>query len=767
MSQAEKIQPILQPNKDDMRAHLEFMFKDMGEYADCFIELAWTPPDIGAVTQSERFTQGDIEAAAEKAAKINSVAGQNMYVVSSLLDPDCRPTGRAHDEDAYATPCGWVDIDDGYTPEQLKKIYADLKPSIVVVTGRIPNIRTQMWFKYYEPQTDHDTIREVNEGLIAAFKGDRACPNPARPMRLAGSIAWPKKAGRKPELTELRRVDGAKAVTPELLMGKYPASGYAAHGNDSVGVVEAIELPAFGDAAITDNRDKYMSDMVYASIIALAGKLSRWPTPDEVFSDSWPVYSRKVGTKDGKTLEQANRGSRLMRQKIESKLRNFASGRMRGAPSLERIIAERPKPQIVSHETTDRETGEVKPFKITDWIASARYTGTAKPIRWLVEGIIPQGVPALLAAMGGLGKSFLALDMCIKIATPDNGILPEQLFGKDIREHGRAVLITAEDSFDSIHRRINKLVTPEKLRATSDNLIVIPMCEVDIVQLLVTEGRNGLEMTPFFEELKKQLMDIKDLKLVAIDPLQAFVGADITSKPEAAQFMWSAFAKIASQTGCTFMATHHMRKDGTSEIRTAADAREGIRGVTTLVDGARLAYVLWQVVPEIGRAIASKIGKDYEPHRFIQGAVVKANDEHSSEIMTFYREESGILTACGVIETTTRESTGKMVPVQKEVYESVVTACIDRGSPQIPRTGMKLVRCITYQHLYEELENRGHREFVLKEEDQNDPVKKRIAVKNHTTNARAALKKMGKIDYTKDRIWLVGNESISELENED
>ena len=39
------------------------------------------------------------------------------------------------------------------------------------------------------------------------------------------------------------------------------------------------------------------------------------------------------------------------------------------------------------------------------------------PIVWLIPGLLPLGVPTVMAAQGGLGKSFLALQMCIAMAT--------------------------------------------------------------------------------------------------------------------------------------------------------------------------------------------------------------------------------------------------------------------------------------------------------------------------------------------------------------
>ena len=44
---------------------------------------------------------------------------------------------------------------------------------------------------------------------------------------------------------------------------------------------------------------------------------------------------------------------------------------------------------------------------------AGRFTAPPPPVQWLVEGVFPLGVPAVLAAMGDTGKSFSALDLVL------------------------------------------------------------------------------------------------------------------------------------------------------------------------------------------------------------------------------------------------------------------------------------------------------------------------------------------------------------------
>ncbi len=58
-------------------------------------------------------------------------------------------------------------------------------------------------------------------------------------------------------------------------------------------------------------------------------------------------------------------------------------------------------------------------FEVTQWRAVDRFVGEPKPRRWLVEGIFPLAQAALVAAGGGVGKSFLLLSLARDVAAFD------------------------------------------------------------------------------------------------------------------------------------------------------------------------------------------------------------------------------------------------------------------------------------------------------------------------------------------------------------
>ena len=160
--------------------------------------------------------------------------------------------------------------------------------------------------------------------------------------------------------------------------------------------------------------------------------------------------------------------------------------------------------------------------------------------------------------------------------------------------------------------------------------------------MIAHDGKN-LMRTPFFAQLKRQLVAIGDLRVVIIDPLQAFVLADVNSDPEAAQFLWWAMAEICAATGATLLLTHHMRKDGGFVINSIDDAREAVRGTTALVDGGRFTYALWKANEEEARNVCTIAGQEFQPGTVVKGAIVKANEEADHSVRTYLRQPSGLL----------------------------------------------------------------------------------------------------------------------------
>ncbi len=320
-------------------------------------------------------------------------------------------------------------------------------------------------------------------------------------------------------------------------------------------------------------------------------------------------------------------------------------------------------------------------FRITDW-STDRYAGAAPPIRWLCEGSIPLAVPALFAAMGGVGKSFMALDMALEIAAEVIGEgSGRRILGGRVIEHGSVVVFGAEDAKDSVHRRMAAIDTGGRREGAYGRLFVIPLPDTGGPMTLISGNNGEFMQTAKLDAMIAQLLEIPDLKLVVFDPLQAFVTSNITSDPAAGQFMWTSLARICALTGATVIACHHMRKDGASTISTADQAREAIRGSTALIDGARATYALWAASEDDTRRVCQEAGVEHRPKRVVHGAVVKANDEHDWDIHTYLRNDNGLLADASEAGTRAAQKSTSMTKMQCLDFLKKIEARWSSGRP--------------------------------------------------------------------------------------
>ena len=628
--EASNVQPMIEPDAEQMRRHVAHLFE--GFLDGCHegrIELAWTDGRDGRLRHAAIFGTHQLDELVERALAENRRPGQNVYIGQALRKPDIPPFGRCKDEDFLALTTFYVDIDDDTTATAVTSYrHRGCPPTGVVVTGRQPHMRAQMLWRLNRPERDPHACRIQNLALADALGGDTTVVNPSRVMRLGGSIAWPVKEGRVIERTDFMTFDDGrpKVYLPEQIAKAFPPAQAPLRPERAAPVdvsAEAAEAPRPSHASLQIGSSQVSVEACLARVRSgdhwhdnLVRLTGHWIARG--WSDAEILSAAEALTLPGYTVAQTRREIGSM----------IAGGRRKwGIENPEHAVDDKPVPGI----------------DLLQWTAD-RYAGEARPISWLCRGTIPLGIAALIAAMGGLGKSYLALDLALQIAAGVAGLeQPRKILGGRIAIEGTAVVITAEDSFDAVHRRLNRIDPEARRLRRPKRLIVLPLPDAGGPRPLIATNGKTLARTPFFDHLKRQLVQLPELRLVVIDPLQAFVLADVNADPAAAQFLWSAMAELATATGATILLTHHMRKDGMLRIADGDDAREAIRGTTALVDGARLAYALWKLDDEAARPICNTVQIPFERGRIVRGAVVKANDEADHNAHTYARAESGLL----------------------------------------------------------------------------------------------------------------------------
>ncbi|RWE35003.1 AAA family ATPase [Mesorhizobium sp.] len=304
-------------------------------------------------------------------------------------------------------------------------------------------------------------------------------------------------------------------------------------------------------------------------------------------------------------------------------------------------------------------------INLADWKAT-RFHGEPEPLEYLVSGTIPLGVPGMVAAMGGVGKSLSILELHRRVSF-GTSVLSSPVFGGRVAHEGTTVMLTSEDDANELHRRLAALdPKEERLTAKGERLIVVPLPSVGGPVAFWKQDKTGLVATDDFKRVQDQLIEIPDLALVTIDPLASFAHLAINEDPMAGQFVCSSMAALASATGATVLTAHHMKKVGKA-ITSLDEARDAIRGSTALVDGLRLVYALWPAEDKEGRRICKSLGEPFDHGKVAFGGVVKANGPARRAMSTYVRNDFGLL-----VDRTA--GLGAAAPDQGDLLTALVTA---------------------------------------------------------------------------------------------
>jgi hypothetical protein len=196
--------------------------------------------------------------------------------------------------------------------------------------------------------------------------------------------------------------------------------------------------------------------------------------------------------------------------------------------------------------------------------------------RWLCRG-----GSLVMAGQAGTGKSALMMQAAI------NWTLGQDFFG--IKTHQgmkmRTLVIQAEndagDVAESMQDQIIGLhLTEDEKAELRDNMF--------IYRESVATGRE-------FGDVLRKLIIQHQATICFVDPLMAFVGADISETSEASKFLRHIIQPILNETGVIIVFMHHTGKPKSSkdkEGQTVADLAYGLFGSSEITNWAREIAVL-------------------------------------------------------------------------------------------------------------------------------------------------------------------------------
>lgn len=239
------------------------------------------------------------------------------------------------------------------------------------------------------------------------------------------------------------------------------------------------------------------------------------------------------------------------------------------------------------------------------------------PLNWLINSMIPAGTVTLLSGDGGSGKSLLALNLAISVAS--GGKLKWLNYQP---AHGSALYIGAEDDMNEIHRRISRLTAGNFDLEYNDlkDLHIASLANRDALLSIVDPKTNTLYPSPLFQQIVTKV-DAERPSLVVLDTLADLFPANENDRASARQFIGQ-LRKMAVDFDTTVVLLSHPSLSGMA-------SGSGTSGNTAWSNSVRSRLYLQRIVED-----------GYEPDKTARKlTVMKSNyGEVGIEILMNYND---------------------------------------------------------------------------------------------------------------------------------
>jgi|GEM_PF-4172042 len=264
---------------------------------------------------------------------------------------------------------------------------------------------------------------------------------------------------------------------------------------------------------------------------------------------------------------------------------------------------------------------------------------TAPPPReHYIENFLPKGVIGIIGGEGGIGKSRLALQIAIAVASGAS------FLNFNVSRPEEVLFLSAEDDSTECKRRIHQIVNAReelskknkwfegyKVEAFDRNLIAKNLMIKDLVGdglfFTATEKGGIAKVTKQFEIIKEQINAKPDIKLIVVDTYSRFNGGNENSNDDSTQFV-KACEKLIKGTDRTLIVIAHVVKSG-SDKKSMSSVND-IAGGKRLTDSARWVVMLDRYLmhtikdgmsPENLRDVANQIRMNVVKNNYVANEV--------------------------------------------------------------------------------------------------------------------------------------------------
>ena len=598
--------PDLEPDHEAMHRHVQALFGGSSAWAvRGLVELAWTdasPPH--ALSHAALFPLTELQTLVEKAAALNRRLGCNVYIGAALRRPDA-PTGkRSLDADFHAAPFAWADIDTDIVDRALARCTnAGIPPTVTVITGWTPHKRAQLWWQLDVAALDPAAHRGLCASIGKALGGDPTVANPGRVMRLGGSIAWPVKPGRVPELTQVQiALSGAsEAHTPATLLNGLNVTDLLSQ--PPAATTAALIAPP--PAALHPEPNSRPHDGLAIGSVSVEGALAairsghRWHDQTLRLVAHWIARGlsdveilAKAGeiTLPGWTLDETRRD--LVRM-IEGGRRKW------DLPNRAHAIEDRPDPASIADDIENGENASMIPRR-----------------QWVIQGLASRGNVTVLVAPSSAGKSTLSIALAIAVVTGRDDIT-----GLHIAQSTAAWIWNNEDDKAELRRRQNAVMIQADVRPQDLGGRFAMNSGVDRPLVVARLGQNGkVERLPDVDALTQRIK-ARGYGLVVVDPLIETHDVDENNNAQM-KTVAAIWRDVARKANCAVVLVHHTSKPPPASADAFVGSQFAARGASSLNGVVRFMLTLFGM----SERDAERLGVDpKERHLWVRLDGAKAN----------------------------------------------------------------------------------------------------------------------------------------------
>lgn len=211
------------------------------------------------------------------------------------------------------------------------------------------------------------------------------------------------------------------------------------------------------------------------------------------------------------------------------------------------------------------------------------------PRKWVIDDFLPRNIVAALIAAGGSGKSYLAMNLAISVAS--GGILFNKFMPS---KEGKVVFISGEDDIAELQRRLHwstNSLPKHVVERIGKNINFIDLA--DTFKTFTEKDRTGeVHMTSLVSDLINSIKESvgSEVDLIIVDPVSRFRGGEENLAADTTRFV-QALQMFTTELNATVLCLHHVNKGAKSN----GTGQNNARGSSALVDGVRLVMELNQL----------------------------------------------------------------------------------------------------------------------------------------------------------------------------